>query len=72
MTTTFQQDFKKAGIKAQVNESLNQYIDIFIVDGIENKIVKEYCHPNTGIYAVEIEDAQNRRAIISPDDIKFP
>ena len=43
---------------------------VFIVDGIENHIIQKYEHPNCGVYAVEIEDAQNRHWIVPPEDIE--
>lgn len=49
-----------------------EYENTFIVDGIENRIIKEYRHPNCGIYAVEVEDAQNRHWIVPPEDIEEP
>jgi hypothetical protein len=34
------------------------------------RVGKEFSHPNTGVYAVEVEDMKGHRWILSPDDIE--
>jgi len=46
--------------------------DKIIVDGVNIRLIKTFEHPNCGIYAVEIEDAQNRHWIVLPEDIEEP
>lgn len=41
-----------------------------VIDGVNVRLIKTFEHPNCGVYAVEVEDAQNRHWIVPSEDIE--
>jgi len=44
---------------------------LFCVDGRDTEIISELSHPNAGVYAYKIRDAQGRICVVPSEDVLF-
>lgn len=45
--------------------------EVTVINGRENEIVETFSHPNAGVYAYKICDAQDRICIVPSEDVIF-